>query len=147
MNYYDETVKFFNDTKIPICYKKIDNQFWIKEVKDRKREEVHRKLDSLADWDFNILGEIEEKTNSIKVHFDELVINYNKVSEDLKLSNRKKLKISWNCVEKTKISISIPVFNEEKNKAIIERKGNTFVFKKDDLGIWVFDGPGITSSH
>ena len=147
MNYYEETVKFVNDTDIYNCLRKFENNFWINDIENSLGQKTQMHLDSMDSWDFDDLVKLEDTLSTVSVHGNDLIINYREVLQDLKLSNKRRFKKNAICLEASKENYSLPVFNIQRNKAIVESKGRTYIFVMDEAGKWKFERPGIIIIH
>jgi hypothetical protein len=147
MNYYEETLKFVDETDIYNCLRKFENNYWINDIKSSKTEKINRHLDTMNSWDFDDLGVIEDTLSTLTIHLNDLTINYEEVLHDLKLSNKRWIPHSSKCLDDSKGNYSIPVFNIQRNRAVVESKGRTYIFEKDEAGKWKFERPGIIIIH
>lgn len=147
MNYYEETKNLLNDTNFYCCLKRFENNYWIEEIEYQFKQKTFSYLDSLKSYDFDDVIAIEDSITNLSVHQSFLKIDYRKVLHDLKISERRKMENNAECDCNEKVILSIPIFNNTQNKAIVESNERTYLFKKNDSNIWEYYGPGITISY
>ncbi len=149
VTYYDETVKFYQDVlseETAFCSKRIDNDYWIKELTELRRVAMSSYLDSVgtktaADYltfeakhDFLIL-------ESVSIP-QAIIVDYEKIMTDLRLTDDMRFSRFVDCDSVSAGHISFPIFDRHYSKAVIETNGGTFLFQKVN-GRWTFTDRGL----
>jgi hypothetical protein len=147
--YYDETVKFYRDLlseEKSFCSKRINNDYWIKEVEDLRLNAMRKYLDSIGTKTADDYSAFEAKHNFLTLESisipQAIIVDYEKVMNDLRLTNKMRFSQFADCDSASAGHISFPIFDKQCSKAVIETEGGTFVFEKTN-GLWTFKDRGL----
>lgn len=135
LNYYDETLNFIDNTSIVNCNKSFDNNSLLENVEYNFQEAEKNYINSSRNIDFDSIINFEDTLSTLKIQSHQITIDYKKVKEDLKSSNRRK--INRDCFSKEKTKTSIPIFNKSEDTAIVFSKDQTFTYIRDEFGKWI----------
>lgn len=146
---YDETVKFYRDVlseEQSFCSKKINNDYWIKELADLRLEAMRKYLDSVGTKTADNYLEFEERYKVMTLQSvsipQTITVDYENTITDLRLTNSMRFSNFVDCNSVSDGHISFPIFDKDHSKAVIETEGGTFLFEKIN-GRWKFKDRGL----
>ena len=146
MNYYGETQKFYKDINLDEtgkCARKINNSYWIDRLNYQRIKDWNQFKKSHDTITTYGLLNYENEHKFLSLDLEAITIDYGIAMADLERSHNKKLSKFVRCSSKEEKSISLPLFNSELNKAVLEVGGETFIYEKDETGNWVFKDVGL----
>ncbi|RAW01241.1 hypothetical protein [Pseudochryseolinea flava] len=146
---YDEAVKFYRDViseEKRFCPKKINNDYWIKELGDLRLAAMRNYLDSVGTKTADNYLEFEERFKAMTLRSasipQPITIDYENIITDLRLTNNMRFSKFVNCDSVSGGHVSLPIFNEDHSKAVIETEGGTLLFEKINER-WKFKDRGL----
>jgi hypothetical protein len=146
MNHYEETLKFYNDINLDEtgkCAKKINNSYWVDRIEKQRIKDWNQFKNSHDTISSYGLLNYEKDHRFIVLELESITIDYGIAMADLERTHNKMLSNFMRCRSKEAKSISLPLFNPELNKAVLEVGGETFIYEKDEAGNWVFKDVGL----
>ena len=148
LSYHDEAVNFYRDIlseEQSFCSKKINNDYWIKELADLRLTAMRNYLDSVGSKTADDYSEFEEKYKAMTLKSASIprtiTVDYENVLADLRVTNNMRFSKFADCDSATG-HISFPIFDSGRSKAVIETEGGTFLFEKVS-GRWTFKDRGL----
>jgi hypothetical protein len=149
VTYYDETIKFYQNVLFnegTFCSKRINNSYWIKEIEEIRLAAMRKYLDSVGTKTPEDYLEFERRHKFLTIESvsipQAMTVDYEKVIADLRLTNNMRISQFVKCDSTSAGHISLPIFDKEFSKAVIETEGGTFLFVKVD-GRWKFKDRGL----